>query len=110
MKKFLKSLRSRLSDAMSILFCGRYFLLRMKNRHATEKTVLFGAAFRASRRYLSLVCDDSAAAEARLDMLTAVLDADASVVLFYKENGQCLVSYDCLSQSDLDELLNQEVL
>lgn len=110
MKKLLKSLRSRLCDSMKVLLSDRYFLYCTPGRHPSDKGLFFEAAFVALKRYLPLVCEETDSAEARLDMLTAVLTADNSVVLIAKEHGQCLASYDCQSQADFDELLNQEVL
>lgn len=110
MKKLLKSLRLRLQDSMRVLFCGRYSMFYRLIQTSTDKTMLFGAAFFAVKRYLHLICADDASAEARFDMLTAVLDVNNSVILLTKEHARCLVSYDCKTQADFDELLNQEVL
>lgn len=114
MKKLLKSLRTRLHDAMRVLFCGRYFLFSRLIKTSTDKLMLSSVALLAAKRYFHLMCAigwaDDTSVKARFDMLITVLDTDNSVVLVYKEHGRCLVSYDCKTQADFDELLNQEVL
>lgn len=118
--KWLRDFRQRICDALKLLSCGRYSLYVFYvdktddsvnlavARHAAEKYIISRVERTGEKDGISYYgYEDSIVA--RRQMIEAVLDIDNSVILQTRKYGGCYVAYDCQSQSEFDELLNQEI-
>lgn len=63
----------------------------------------------AKGKFPDYYCGGQECIIARRQIIEAALNPDISVILLIKECGQCYTIYDCQSQADFDELLNQEI-
>ena len=104
-KKFFK----RLYLGYQITSDGKYYYMGFADDNISDDRVYLLAAMDAADEYLKLKTDNKESLVARWNIIRHALITEESILAQYKERDNCCVSYDCNSEEDLDEFLNQEI-
>lgn len=115
MKKFREFLK-RLGTAWMILIGRRGYCLWFSDGNISWSHVYRSAAIDAFDKYMKLVYkdkdeeDNSFIARAQIVRWLLSYDTNNSILAQFKDfRGDCYVSYDCNSENDLKELLEQDI-
>lgn len=104
-KKFFK----RLNLGYRIIRGKRCYYMGFSGDDVSDERVYLTAAMDAAEEYLKIKTDNPASLVARWNIIRHALITEESILAQYKERDECCVSYDCNSEEDLDEFLNQEI-
>lgn len=74
-----------------------------------DTNLYLDVAMDAATMYLQRKTNDAASRAARRNIIRHALITEGSILAQYKEGDNCWVSYDCNSEEDLKELLNQNI-
>lgn len=106
----IKNICKRLKLAYQIARGYKCYYLGFSHQDTPEDHVYYAAAMDAAWEYLSMTTDNYESFDARLDIIKRALDVNSPILAQYKKGDNCYVSYDCNSEKDLNELLNQEII
>lgn len=87
----------------------KYYLMVFEHKDTPDDHVYCASAMDAAWEYLSMMTDNYESFYARLDIIKRALDVDNSILAQYKKGDNCYVSYDCNSEEELQEFLNQDI-
>lgn len=105
----IKNICKRLKLAYQIARGYKCYYLGFSQQDTPEYHVYYAATMDAAWEYLSMMTDNYESFDARLDIVKRALEVNSSILTQYKKGNDCYVSYDCNSEEDLDEFLNQEI-
>lgn len=88
---------------------GRNAFVTIFHEGIPDANLYLAAAMDAAEEYLKLKTDNKESLVARWNIIRHALITEESIFAQYKERDECCVSYDCNSEKDLDEFLNQEI-
>lgn len=99
----------RLRFAWYVINNHKGYYIIFGDKDAPDDYVFLKAAMDAAEKYLKIKTDSQASLVARRNIIRQALVTEGSILAQYKECNECCVSYDCNSDEDLDEFLNQEI-
>lgn len=110
MKRRITNFFRRLRYAWEIVVGRNKVYCIMFSHDASDEHIFRSTISSATDDLLDWVIPDarSECRVVRRNIIKNVLDFDKSVILQYKQDGKCMVSYDCRSEEDFYELRNQE--
>lgn len=105
----IKNFCKRLYLAWQIANDNKCYYMGFADNNVSDEHVFLTAAMDAAEEYLNIKTDDPASLVARRNIIRHALITEGSILAQYKEDDNCCVSYDCNSEEDLKELLNQKI-
>lgn len=99
----------RLYLAWQIVDGRKCYYMGFSDGNISDDHIYLVATMDAAEEYLKIKADNPASLVARWNIIRHALVTEESILAQYKECDNCCVSYDCNSEEDLDELLNQDI-
>lgn len=105
----IKNFFKRLWLAWQIAIGYKCYYTNFADNSISEDRVYLTVAMGAVEEYLKIKTNNLASLVARRNIIRHALITEESILAQYKEGNECCASYDCNSEEELQELLNQEL-